>query len=93
MVMSAPYWGAPVAREAAASAAPEDPRWRIAAVYGRGAERGVLVEFAAAGKPPLRLKPGDKLPSGHRITNIGEREVCIEIGKRSYRLGVERSGV
>jgi hypothetical protein len=67
-----------------------DPRWRLAGIFGRGAERGVLVAFSAAGKPPQRLHAGDTLPSGHRIERIEEREICIRIGSRLYRLGVER---
>ena len=88
-VLSAPYWGGPV--EARVAAAPAvDSRWRLAGIYGQGRERGVLVEFLAEGKPPLRLSTGDTLPSGHRIERIEEREVCVRIGARLYRLGVER---
>jgi len=88
-VLSAPYWGGPV--ESGVAAAPAvDSRWRLAGIYGQGRERGVLVEFLAEGKPPLRLRAGDALPSGHRIERIEEREVCVRIGARLYRLGVER---
>lgn len=90
-VMGAPYWGAAPGGAAAAAATPVDPRWRLAAVFGVGRERGVLVEFLAPDKPPLRLKAGDTLPSGHRITRIDEGGICVQIGARSYRLGVERS--
>ena len=91
-VLDAPYWGPRAAVGAAAiSETLPDPRWRIAAIFGQGPERGVLVEFNAEGKAPLRLKAGDSLPSGHRIVRIDEREVCIQIGSRQYNLGVERS--
>ena len=94
LVSGANYWGASASAAApAANAAPiEDPRWRVAAVYGAGKDRGALVEYVAAGKQPLRLRIGDALPSGHRIVAIGERDVCVLIGRKSFRLGVERSG-
>ena len=90
-VLDAPYWGPRAAAAAVVADALPDTRWRVAATYGQGRERGVLVEFYAEGKAPLRLKAGDSLPSGHRIVRIDEREVCIRIGSRDYRLGVERS--
>ena len=89
-VLAAPYWGG-VGDPAVAVAAPApDSRWRLAGIYGQGGERAVLVEFLAEGKSPLRLRAGDALPSGHRIERIEEREVCVRIGARLYRLGVER---
>jgi hypothetical protein len=90
-VMGAPYWGAAPAGQAVAAAQVVDPRWRLAGIFGAGKERRVLVEFLAEGRPPQRLAVGEALPSGHRITSIGEREICVRIGDRSYRLGVERS--
>jgi hypothetical protein len=93
-VVGAAFWGAPAAAAAAAAgAAPPvvDDRWRISALFGVGSKRGVLVSFSAEGKPAQRLQVGDKLPSGHRITAIGDRDICVQIGQRSYRLGVERS--
>lgn len=92
LVSGASYWGVSAAAPALAAAPVEDPRWRLAAVYGVGSERGALVEFSAAGKPAQRLRVGDALPSGHRIVAIGERDVCVLIGRKSFRLGVERSG-
>jgi len=91
LVAGAGYWGTAAALPGAATPAAEDPRWRIAAVYGSGKDRGALVQFAAANKPPLRVHVGDTLPSGHRIVSISDREVCIQIGRKTYRLGVERS--
>lgn len=88
-VAGAAFWG-DAGATAVAATAPEDPRWRIAAVYGQGRQRGALIVFAAPDKPPLRLQAGDPLPSGHRITSIGERDVCIQIGKQTRRLGVQR---
>jgi len=35
---------------------------------------------------------GETLPSGHRVVSIGDRDVCVQIGRKAYRLGVERSG-
>ena len=92
LVSGASYWGASVVAPSANAAPIEDPRWRVAAVYGAGKERGALVEYVAAGKQPLRLRIGDALPSGHRIVAINEREICVQIGRKSFRLGVERSG-
>jgi hypothetical protein len=91
-VATAGYWGAPAVADTAAStpAAPEDPRWRLAGLFGSGKERHVIVTFNAASKPPSYLKTGDKLPSGHRIVNIDDNEVCIQVGKRVLRLAVER---
>ena len=91
---TAPFWGAPI-QAAAASAPPPppppppEPRWRIAAVFGQAAKRGVLITFAADARPPQRLFVGDKLPGGYLVTNIEEREICVLVGKKSYRLGVE----
>lgn len=92
LVSGAGYWGAAAGQPDAAAPAAEDPRWRIAAVYGVGKDRGALIQFAAADKPPLRLRVGDMLPSGHRIVTIGDRDMCVQIGGKTYRLGVERRG-
>ena len=88
-VAGAAFWG-DAGKTAVAATAAEDPRWRIAAVYGQGRQRGALIVFAAPDKPPLRLQVGDNLPSGHRITSIGERDVCIQIGQQTRRMGVQR---
>lgn len=91
-VLAAPYWGAqPSLANPAAPVA--DPRWRVAGIFGDGTRRAVLIEFLVEGKAPLRLGVGDALPSGHRIERIDEREVCIRIGTRLYRLGVERIAI
>ena len=92
LVADANYWGAKAQAATTVAAPAVDPRWRIAAVYGAGTDRAALVEFAAAGKAAQRLRIGDALPSGHRIVAIGERDVCVLIGRKSFRLGVERSG-
>ena len=92
MVITAPYWGAaqaPVAKPAAAIAE-EDPRWRLSAVYAVGDTRWALLSFDGSARPPLRVRAGDRLPSGHRITAISEKDVCVQIGRQSYRLGIER---
>lgn len=88
-ILSASQWGATTSSAPTAEVPVQDPRWRIAAVFGKGDERGVLIVFEAADKSPQRLMPGDTLPSGHRIESIGERDVCVRIGKRTYKLGVE----
>ena len=90
--MSAAYWGSqPNQAEAAAAAGPgPDARWRISAVAGVGTDRWVLVQFLAPGKTALRLRAGEMLPSGHRITRIEDSGICVQIGSRNYKLGVER---
>jgi hypothetical protein len=74
---------------AAAAAKAEDKRWRVAGIYGRGHERRVLIGFAVAGKPPLRLGVGDKVPSGEQITQIRDGEVLIRVGKKQVPLGAD----
>lgn len=89
-VLSTSIWGgAPSAQPAQVLPVP-DPRWRIAAVYGRGGDAGVLITYEDPSKLPHRLRVGDMLPSGHKIETIGERDVCVRVGKKIYRLGVER---
>jgi len=91
-VSGANFWGASAAAEAILAAAPiEDPRWRIAAIYGAGKDRATLIEFSAKDKQAVHLRVGDTLPSGHRIVSISDRDVCVRIGRKTYRLGVERS--
>ena len=92
-ISAAPFWGTAKQGAAVGTSAPaaaEDPTWRIAAVFGTSSKRGALITFAATSKQPQRLYVGDKLPSGHVITEIGEREVCVRVGSKSLRLGVER---
>lgn len=91
-VASAGLWGVQSQRqEAMASAPPEDTRWRIAGLFGQGAERRALVVFLATGKAPQYVKVGDTLPSGHKIASISDRDVCVQIGKRAYRVAVQRA--
>lgn len=73
----------------AANAPAEDKRWRVAGFFGRGNERKVLISFAAAGKPALRLSVGDQVPSGERITKIQDGEVLIRVGKKQVPLGAD----
>lgn len=89
-VLGAAFWGAPVGSSEQALVPAVDGRWRLAGIFGHSRDRAVLVEFLAEGKAPLRLRVGDTLPSGHQIERIDEREVCIRIGSRLYRMGVER---
>ena len=93
MAVSAPYWGAattPTAAAAVVDVADEPKGWRVAALFNSGAEPKAWISFEAATKSPQLLGVGDLLPSGHKITAIGEKEVCVQIGKQSYRLGLER---
>ena len=88
-VAAAPFWGP--AQASSAQADPIiDPRWRVAAIFGAGDARRLRVEFVDASKPALTLKVGDKLPSGHLVTDISERTYCVQIGSQSFVLGVEQ---
>lgn len=75
------------AAAAAAAAKAEDKRWRVSGIFGRGAERKVLISFALPGKEPQRLAVGDKVPSGERIARIDDGEVLIRVGKKQVPLG------
>lgn len=85
----AAYWGNVAATQEIESVK-ADPRWRIAGLFGREGAHRVLISFVDTTKPDQMLKVGDALPSGHRITRIGERELCFGIGKKSYSLAIER---
>lgn len=88
---AASYWGAAAATPASVTEAPPpDTRWRIAAVFGSGGDAGAMLVFEAVGKPPQIVRRGDELPGGYKIESIGERDVCVRVGKKVYRLGVER---
>jgi hypothetical protein len=65
-----------------------DTRWRLAGILRRGTERVALVTFKAPGKESLKLRVGDMLPGGYKITVIEDSEICVLIGKKSFRLGV-----
>jgi len=90
-LMAAPFWGGKPDAAVTLAVETEDPRWRVAAVFRSNDGGSVWIEFSAAGKPPQRLGVGDKLPSGHRIVEIGERDVCVAVGRKTLRLGVERA--
>jgi hypothetical protein len=87
-VASASLWGP--AERSEAPAAVVDPSWRVAGLFGVGPNRLIRVEFKDASRPAQTLKVGDSLPTGHRITEIGDRHFCIRIGQKTYTLGVER---
>lgn len=88
-VATSPLWGAEPAAASAAAAPPVQLRWRMAGVFGQGKQGGVLVIYSDAGKPPERMKVGEKLPSGHVIESVDGNQVCIRIGKKLYSFGVE----
>jgi hypothetical protein len=79
----------PEAKTASADVSAEDQRWRVAGIFRRGAERSVLISFMAPGKESQTLHVGQKLPTGHKITQIEENWICVQLGRKSYRLGVE----
>lgn len=84
------YWGPVAASSQEVESAKADPRWRIAGLFGREGSHRVLISFVDPSKPDQMLKVGDALPSGHRITRIGERELCFGVGKKSFSLAIER---
>lgn len=92
-VAAASIWGAQSQHSStpAAGAESEDKRWRVAGLYGRGDERRALIVFSNSSKKPQYLKVGDVLPTGQKITSISDNEICVQIGKRAYRLPVQRS--
>lgn len=77
------------ALQAAAAAPPPDERWRIAGLLGRGEARVVLVSFMDPARSQQTLKPGDRLPSGHRIERIEADAVCVQVGRKILRIGVQ----
>jgi len=90
LVAEAGYWEKSTKAAEVAEVVPADARWRLAGVVGSGDARKVLVAFGDQSKPPQLLKLGEALPSGHRITRIDDRAVCVALGKRSYTLALER---
>lgn len=86
--VNAGFWGVP--EERAVAQPPEDLRWRVAGIVGVGEQRRLMIVHRTGAKPPQMARVGDTVPSGHRIVEIGESTYCVEIGGRSYRLGVER---
>lgn len=90
MVAGAPIWGTETKPTAADEKPIENLRWRLAGVFGSGKVGGALVLFEDPAKQPQRLKVGEKLPSGHVIEAVDGNQVCIRIGKKLYRFGVEQ---
>jgi len=90
LVSSSPLWGPEAKPDAATQKPPENMRWRLAGVFGAGKVGGALVLFDDPAKQPQRLKVGEKLPSGHVIEAVDGNQVCIRIGKKLYRFGVEQ---
>ncbi|MGQ3050325.1 MAG: hypothetical protein ACT6S0_00940 [Roseateles sp.] len=88
IVATSPQWGAAKAASAA-DAQEEAPRWRLAGVYGRGKQGGVLILYDADRKPAERLKVGEKLPSGHVIELVDGNQVRVRLGKKRETFGVE----
>lgn len=87
---AAPIWGEEVKPASAAASAAENTRWRLAGLYGRDKQGGVLVLFDDPAKPPQRLKVGDKLPSGELIVAVEGNQVSVRMGKKVERFGVEQ---
>ena len=89
---AAAMWGPAVLNpvKSAAATAVDDPRWRVAGVYGAGSDRQVIITFMNPDKHVQYLRVGDSLPSGHKIESIHDNEVCVRIGKQAHRLLVER---
>lgn len=85
-----PMWGPEP--KSANQAPPEDTRWRLAGLFGRGKNGGAVVMFMDPAKAPLRLKVGEKLPDGKTIEAVDGPELVVRDGKKKpERIGVERS--
>lgn len=85
-----PIWGpeAPAANQAP----PEDLRWRLGGLYGKGRQGGAVVIFMDPAKAPQRLKVGDKLPDGRTIEAVDGADLVVRDGKKKpERIGVQRS--
>lgn len=79
---------APLAGQGAA-VAPPDERWRIAGVLGRGHDAQVVVSFRDPSRPTQILRVGDTLPSGHRVQAVEPGTVCVQVGRKILRIGVQ----
>lgn len=89
IVASASMWGPDL--KPAAGPPPEDLRWRLAGVFGRGRSGGAVVMFENPDKQPLRLKVGDKLPEGQVIEAVEGNELVVRNAKKKLeRLAIER---
>jgi hypothetical protein len=66
-----------------------DERWRIAGVLGRAGQRKVLISFSDPARQAQVLSVGDALPSGHRIRDIESGTVCVQVGRKVLRIGVQ----
>jgi hypothetical protein len=73
----------------AAATPPSDDRWRIAGVLGRGRDAKVLVAFRDPNRPNQVLRVGDVLPSGHRVQAVEPGTVCVQVGRKILRIGVQ----
>lgn len=83
-----PIWGPDEAKKAA-EAPFEDLRWRLAGLYGRGRQGGVLVLFEDPNKPAQRLKVGDKLPDGRVLESVENNQIVVREKKKRSQIGVE----
>lgn len=88
-VSSAAFWGAPEPI-AAAVAPPADTRWRVAAIFGAGKDRRLLVIFRDETRANAVVRVGEKLPDGNVVVEIGEKDYFASIDKRKVRFGVEK---
>jgi hypothetical protein len=66
-----------------------DDRWRIAGVLGRAGQRKVLISFSDPARQAQVLSVGEALPSGHRIRDIESGTVCVQVGRKVLRIGVQ----
>jgi hypothetical protein len=88
----APYWGPLLPKAGPAASAPgsDEPGWRLAGLFGRGAEKRVLLVFTDPAQQPKFLKTGDKLPNGHKIALIHDNDISVRNKAQTYRLPVQR---
>ena len=88
MVATAAVWGVE-SKTVDTAVRVENTRWRLAGVFGEGKSGGALILFEDLSRAPQKLKVGEALPSGHRIEAIEGNLVCVRIGSKLYKFGVE----
>jgi hypothetical protein len=83
-VATSPLWGVVSAPAASGAAPPEDNTWVLAGVYTSDGETRAVIRYMAR-RGELRLKVGDKIPSGEKILEIGSDAIWVTHGKKGRK--------
>ena len=67
-----------------------DSNWRFLGAMARGRERYVIVQVG--NQPERRLAPGDKLPDGTPIVDIGHDRICVLVNNKKRSLAIYPQG-